>query len=378
MKVVHYIKRIRLAEGGVVRASLDTAAAIAVAGVETVLLTTDATDAPPAWREPTVGIPRVVLLPKPRGPVQRLTGPAMRVAMEHAANADAIHLHAIWNFSNAQIAKAAHRAGIPTVLSVHGMLGDWSMSVSQRKKAVFLALFGRALLEDACMVHLTCQDELDQAGKRFMNPRRAVIPLPIDLSPYMPAARKTDNDPPAVLFLSRVHPVKGVDILIHAAALLIRAKTPLRLVIAGPGEAEYITTLRSLARTLGIESSVSFVGPVFGAAKQDLYAQSDIFVLPSEHENFGIVWAEAMASGLPTVVTRGVGPWKEIVLSEGATAAERTAEGLAAALTPLLTNPTMRANFSRNARSWVLNFLNPDSVTPRYIEMYSRAGERPE
>lgn len=378
MKVVHYIKRIRLADGGVVRAALDTAAAIAAAGVETVLVTTDPADVPSLWKDGTLGVPRIVVLQAPVGPLRRLSAVAVRTVMQHAADADAVHLHALWNLSNTQLADAAHRAGIPTVLTVHGMLGDWSMSVSRLKKTAFLTLYGRALLGRAGVVHLTCQEELDQASKWFSNPCRAVIPLPIDLTDFRPKPDPDNLEPPTVLFLSRLHPVKGVDILLRAMAILRSRGIAFKLVVAGPGEKGYVASLRQLADKIGIASSTEFVGPVFGELKLRTYARADIFALPSEHENFGIVWAEAMACGVPAVVTRGVGPWKEIVSSGGASVAERSPEGIAEAIAPLLLDGSRRAEFSRNAHRWVREYLDPATVTPRYLAMYSRLKERPQ
>lgn len=377
MKVVHYLKKVRLAEGGVVRAVLDTSAAIAKAGVDTVLLTTDATDVPAHWKDGVPGVPRVVALRVPVGPLKRLSTDAVRTAMQHAADADAVHLHAVWNLTNAQVADAAHRAGIPIVLTVHGMLGDWSMSASRLKKAAFLTMFGRTLLDRAGVVHLTCEDELEQASKRFSNPHRAVIPLPVDLSGYRARPTPRASGVPTVLFLSRVHPVKGVDILLRAMAVLQSKGIAARLVIAGPGEDSYFTALRELADELEICSSTEFIGPVFGELKLQTYTRADLFVLPSEHENFGIVWAEAMACGLPTVVTRGVGPWREIVSSGGASIAERSPEGLAEAMAPLLLDHSRRAEFSECGQRWVREYLDPATVTPRYLAMYSQLKGRP-
>jgi glycosyltransferase involved in cell wall biosynthesis len=114
-----------------------------------------------------------------------------------------------------------------------------------------------------------------------------------------------------LLFLSRIHPIKGLPLLFEALAQISSELGNWLLVIAGTDEVGHRLELEQLARQLGIKQWVQFVGPLFGERKRDAFGSAEVFVLPTQSENFGIVVAEALGVGLPVVTTRGA-PWEEI------------------------------------------------------------------
>ena len=370
---VHYLRAVRLEEGGVVRAVLDLCAALAVRGNDITLLTSDAKDVPTAWGQNAVGTPRIVTIPVPQL-LGRLSGEVQAVLR----GADVLHLHTPWELANLPLARAAMQHSVPYVLTIHGMLDEWSLAQKFAKKHLFLALAGRRFLARAARVHCTAQAELTQSTP-FLRPGSGiVIPLLVDLDPFLdlpgpaPALKaipQLAGPEPRVLFLSRLHPKKRPELLIEAASRLQAAGVAIKTIIAGPGENPYVTQLKELAHRLGISDRVFFPGMVRGQTKVSLYQSADVFVLPTSQENFGFVLVEALAAGTPVVTTRGVDIWDEL-RSAGAVIAEPTADALAAAIRPLLSDPSHSRQLGQQGRRWVLRELSPQSVVGRYEQMY--------
>ena len=145
----------------------------------------------------------------------------------------------------------------------------------------------------------------------FTNPI-AVIPNGIDISEYKCRTfEDRDEIKKQILFLSRIHPKKGIEILIESWKRLTGKYKDWNVVIAGNGEENYISYLKELIKNNYLDSSVSIIPPVFGEMKRKLYCESSLFVLPTYSENFGMVIAEALACGIPVITTTGT-PWEEL------------------------------------------------------------------
>ncbi len=381
MRILHFHKSLRLEHGGVVRAVLDLCPALATAGHEVVLASPDPHDVPAEWDGRT-GRPRVAPCPGRLGPGGRL-GRAARVTVDRLlAAAEILHLHGMWSPHNLQLAALARRRGIPYVVSVHGMLDDWSMAQRTAKKRLYLAVAGRRMLERAAAVHCTAEAELRQARRHFPRGRGVVAPLVVDLADYrdLPgpgAARDVvgglGGDDPVLLFLSRLHYKKGVEHLVRAVGLLADRGRPVHAVVAGSGDDSYVRRLRRLVEELGLSDRVRFPGFVSGRTKVSLYQAADAFVLPTSQENFGFVLFEALAAETPVITTRGSDTWPELVASGGAVVVEQDAAAVADALEPLLDEPARAAAMGRSGRAWVMRHLSPEAVTGRYEVLYAEA-----
>lgn len=378
MRIVHYIDAFRFEVGGPVRAILDLSNALASRGHEVTVLTRDDGDVPAAWREGAAGRPRAVLLDRAGAPLGRIGRPGLHAAGEVVAGADVLHLHGVWELSNAQLAAIARRLGKPFVLSVRGMLDDWCMAQRGVKKRIHLAMVGRRMLESAAFVHLTAQAEFDQARKWFPNGRGEVIPNLLDLEPYKrlpgpePARRAFPNlasRRPALLFLSRLHYKKGVELLLDAAAAL----GEVAVLIAGAGEDAYVAGLRERAARLGLGERAVFLGHVGGELKLSLYQACDLFVLPTSQENFGFVFFEALACGTPVVTTKGVDTWPELEASGGARIVDASAVAVGGAVRALLADRGALPAMGARGRAWVLDALDTGRVTGKFESMYQRA-----
>lgn len=385
MRIVHYLSELRLSHGGVVRCVIDLAEALARRGHDLTVVTFDPADTPTTWGN-TARTPRVVALNWPRFPKPiRQLGPAdLRTVQRALEGADALHLHVPWEATNIQLAALARRAGVPYVLSTHGMLDDWTIAQGLARKRVYLMLVGRRLLDRAASVLCTADAERDQARKWFANPRADVLPLLMDLAPFAtrpdPAGAaevlaRVPGDPawPLVLFLSRLHMKKGVEVLIDAAALLKDRGIPMRLAIAGkediaaPG---YEQTVRGRLNAAGIADRAALVGMVTGPARDALLAAATVHALPTSQENWGFSLIESLAAGTPVVTTRGVDIWRELEATGGALIADQTAQSFAAKLEQLATNQPQAHAMGEAGRSWVLRELDPEAVVERYERFY--------
>ena len=383
LSIVHYLREVRLEAGGVVRAVLDLCRVLGTSGHRVTLLTLDDADAPAEWREPTAGMPRVVRLRGNAAVIPRLTRQKLGELRPYFEEADVVHLHTPWELSNLPLARVLRRTGKPYAVTIHGMLDDWSMAQKGAKKRLFLLLAGRRFLEGASAVHLTAEMERQQALKWMPGAkgRAYVVPLVFDVEPFerLPSRDEAHEIvsplgvvPPYVLFLSRVHPKKGIELLFEAMRQSFEQGKPWRLVIAGPGERSYVSRLQVLARELGLTENVLFVGMMEGLKKIALYRGAELFALPTFQENFGFVLVEAMACGAPVVTTRGTDIWAELARG-GAVIADRTAAAFSEAIEQLRGDAAERASRGEEGRRFVLEWLRAERVIGDYEAMYRAA-----
>ncbi len=377
MRILHTIGDLVLEKGGVARAVLDLATHTADAGHEVLVASWNAPDAPPGWRGD--GSPRLISLQPPR--MGRFT-PADRILLQDAVRScDVVHLHTPWEITNLGLASACRRLGKPYVLTMHGMLDDWCMAQKGWKKRLFLRLGGRHMLEHAAFVHTTAAAELEQSRPWCPRARCVVVPLVFDLDPYrsLPGPAMARDafgivpDVPVVLFLSRAHPKKGIEILIDATRALRDRQVPVQVLIAGTGDASYIASIESSIREAGLSEVVRLVGMVRGELKTSLYEAADVFALPTSQENFGLVLPEAMACRTPCITTKGVDIWPELTASGGAVIVEPTPEAFADAIEDLLRSPTELQEMGERARAWVFRELDPVLVRDRFSDLYRQA-----
>jgi glycosyltransferase involved in cell wall biosynthesis len=389
VKIVQYMSRMRLEDGGVVRALLDICRALADRGHAVWLMTCDVTDVPRAWLQGEEGgLPRVVGLRESARYLPITIPSVLRRARGIVGGADVVHLHVPWDPVCVQLGRMARRAGVPYVVGVHGMLDDWSMGHGRLKKLLYLGLGGRRFLERAAAVQLTADAERFQAAKWYPRGRSVVVPLIFDLAGYMTLpgpqrARQAFREvfgaagEPAILFLSRLSPKKGLEIVIEAVSGLVRRGIPCRLLVAGLATAPaYERRLHALVAARGLSDRVRFLGFVTGPDKVSLYQAADLVVLPTSQENWGYVLLESLAAGTPVVTTRGVDIWPELERSGGAMIVEPQPAAVEEAVAALLGDPERRRAMGIDGRRWVLENLNVDRVVSRYEELYRdvRAG----
>lgn len=218
---------------------------------------------------------------------------------------DVIHDNGIWMPHNHEIARIAAKRRIPRVVSLRGMLEPWALGHRRAKKALAWALYQGRDLRSAALLHATAEIEEENARARGLKGPFCVIANGVDLP--APVAGPADKPHRTALFVSRIHPKKGLPMLLDAWAKL--RPEGWRLEIAGPDEGGHSQEIAALIAELGLGEAVRLLGAVYGEAKTALFARADLFVLPTYSENFGIAIAEALAYGIPVLTTRGA-PWK--------------------------------------------------------------------
>lgn len=362
------------------RAVLDLSAVLARSGVRVTLLTGDASGAPDDWRGDHDGgeRPRVVEINRALSPWSR-SAVDRCVMSEAIADADIVHLHTLWDPFNRIVSAAAARVEKPYVITAHGMLDDHCMDAKPTKKRAYLALGGRRWIERAARVHFTASGERDQSLRRAPAMRPVVLPLVVDLPPlaslpgpeaaHAAAPSAFASREPVVLFLGRLHPIKGLDGLLEAFASVTAEGVAAQLLLVGPSEDGYATRLADLAERLAVRDRVHFVGMVGGEVKHSLYQAASLYALPSRHENFGLALVEAMACGAPTLTTRAVNIWPE-VQRYGATIVDGTVDGLAEGLRACLGDLEDARRRAIEGRGALREWLDPTSLGRQYAELY--------
>lgn len=220
-----------------------------------------------------------------------------------------IHDTGVWLPSNHIAARTARYLKVPFISSPRGILDRHCFEYHTLKKRLAWQIYQRRDLESAAVIHATAHSEATALRKLGLKNPIAVIPNGVS-APVSPHAPPISPNLRRALFLSRIHPKKGLTDLVRAWCAL---RPPCwTLTIAGPDEDNHAQELRHLALTLGADGSIEFIGAVDDNAKWGLYRSADLFVLPSYSENFGIVIAEALGSGVPVITTRAT-PWQDLI-----------------------------------------------------------------
>jgi len=230
-----------------------------------------------------------------------------------------IHSHGLWLKINHDSSIVAEKNKKIHIISTRGMLQPWALNHKPWRKILARYLYQDKNLRTASCFHATSQLEaqnIRQLG--FTNPV-AVIPNGIDVTPYTQANDKECviskwprlKDKKIVLFISRIHPIKGLLNLAEAWAALYKDFPDWQLVIAGHDENGYQKQVQTALASVGADTATTFTGPVENQIKYSLYALCDVFVLPTHSENFGIVIAEALAAAKPVITTKAA-PWEDL------------------------------------------------------------------
>jgi len=316
---------------------------------------------------------------------------------------DVVHVNCCWRPEIALAQRWAQERGYKVVLTPHGMLEPWIMRRHYyTRKLPALVLFQKQAVRRADMIHATAESERQNLLQLDWNEKISVIPNGIDVEAI--EMKRSWRRTGKILFLSRVHPKKGISFLIEAAALLkpqisrmdtnkfnsqnakgdeivsdkrmrekIRANSCnswLKFIIAGESYGNYVEELKQLARDKGVSNMFEFVGGVYGDKKWELYREADLFVLPTHSENFGIVVAEALASGTPVITTKGT-PWQELETHGCGWWTKIGAPPTANALSEFLSlSEQDLERMGRNGRKLVEERYSARSVAQQIVAMY--------
>jgi glycosyltransferase involved in cell wall biosynthesis len=373
MRVLHVIPSLAVGEGGPTRAILEIERALAARGVS---CTTVATDVGHRQGSEALGMPDAA------GPSERLIFPAVtrfykvspamwRWLSQNVRRFDAVHIHALFNFPPAAAAYWARRSNVPYVVRPLGVLRRYGME--QRRpllKKLSLGLVERRMLQGAAAVQFTSAAERSDAGELVRDLHGVVLPLGIDVQPVDRMPRRTLSEAPSLLLVSRIDPVKNIEALLRALTSVADEFPHVTLDIAGAGPADYMRELQALASGLGIASRVTWLGHVEGPGKDRLLRDATAFVLPSHSESFGISAVEAMAAGLPTIVSDRVAIAPDIAAAGAGLVVDTSADGIAGGIRRMLAGTAAYDAMSRAAHALALSDFSNDRMGERLEALY--------
>ena len=331
------------------------------------------------------------ILSSPRGEAIRID-PAVRVHREASPAAwlakqapDAfslVHQHGIWAQLPVAAGRFASKRNLPLMISPHGMLEAWALAHHGWRKRVAMALYQHRNLRSADVLHATSPAEARRFRELGLAQPIARISLgidPIPEAPRDPEAVAAPKEKRQLLFLSRIHPKKGLELLLDAWAEI--EAEGWELVIAGNDDGGHQPALEARARDRRIESRVRFAGPLYGVDKDTTFRRADAFILPSFSENFGIVVPEAMQYGLPVITTTGT-PWEVLEPEKCGWQVEATGEAIRSALESLIAlTDEARQAMGQRGRAVVERDHRWEVIAEKYGEVYrwmAGEGSRPD
>ncbi|HZZ42808.1 MAG TPA: glycosyltransferase [Tepidisphaeraceae bacterium] len=292
------------------------------------------------------------------------------------AGCDVVHIHALFEEIQHQAARAAWLRKIPYVIRPCGMLDPWSLRQAKWKKKLYMAWRLRRNLNRAAGLHFTAALEADLTKPLHLKAPSIVEPNGVNLREFqdLPAPGTFREKHPElkgkkiVLFLSRIHPKKGLDLLIPAFA---RANlSDAMFVIAGPDAEGYGPTVQKLIADYHLQDRVMVVGPIYGSDRVAALTDADIFALPSYSENFGIAVVEALAAGRPVIISDQINIHAEITAAGVGAVIPLDIDRLAAELQRWLGDEGLRNRAAGKARPFVWETYDWDRIARRWSEHY--------
>lgn len=275
---------------------------------------------------------------------------------------DVIHLHGLWNFT----LLAAHllRLHNKIIVTVHGCAHPYTFIGNRFKRGLFTYGFQKNFLKKARMVHVLHEGEerevSDYLGQKTSNIR--IIPNGIDVAEINFKSNKKDNQ---VLFLSRLHQKKGLDLLLPAFKKVLEKITDAQLIIAGP-DFGMLGFVQNFIKNNKLEKSIIYVGTVDGQAKIDLLLNAKVFALPSYSEGFSIAVLEALVYQLPVVVSTETGLSNEIKEYEAGEVIELSSDSISRAIVQILQNPQLANKMAVNGRKLVEERFETSKVCSQF------------
>jgi glycosyltransferase involved in cell wall biosynthesis len=305
-----------------------------------------------------------------------LTGPEPDLT-PFIRDAEVLHLHGLWQGHTRRGARAARRAGVPYLIAAHGMAEPWAMRHKALKKTIYTALVEGKNLRRAACLHALSRPEIGHL--RAIAPRTPVcfVPNGVDLAPLedLPARAVLEAEYPelrgkfVLLFFSRLHVKKGLNLLADAVAAVADDRPDLHLLVAGNDDGA-LTPFRERCETHGIGSRVTWVGHVSGERARRVWGAADAFVLPSYSEGFSMAILEALACRLPVLITTAC-HFPELAEVGGGLVVEPTTWAVTTGLRGLLDrSPSERADLGHRGRSLVERRYTWDQQARRLADVY--------
>ena len=290
-------------------------------------------------------------------------------------NYDLLHIHAIFSYSSTIAMAIARLQTVPYIVRPLGQLCTWSLQQSARKKQIYLRIIEKSNLNQSQSIHFTSALEQQEASLLNLTSPSFILPHGLSIPPIIPNAyqrlRQHFNlpaDEPIILFLSRLHPKKGLDYLIPALGKLSHYR--FTFILAGSGDPDYENEIKSLLVSEGIQNRTHLTGFIKGEIKDLLMQGADLFALTSYSENFGISVLESLAAGTPVIITPGVALSDIVEQQQIGSVAELDVNEISAAIQHFLDNPQEAKKMGDCARQFILDNYTWDRIALKMISVY--------
>ncbi|HWQ14974.1 MAG TPA: glycosyltransferase [Roseiflexaceae bacterium] len=386
IRALHVIPALAPRYGGPSQAVLGVCRALRDAGVEALIATTDA-DGPGRLPVPVGqvtdyrGAP-AIFFPRQWSESFKYSAPLAAWLRQRVAEFDLVHVHAVFSHACLAAASACRRHGVPYLVRPLGTLDPWSLGQKRLRKRLLWHLGVKQMLHGAAAIHYTTAAERRLAEGPLGLERGVVVPLGVDEELLAETVRpelfrrhfpELGQDP-YVLVLSRLHPKKGLEVFLEAFQQVVRqpALGHWRLVVGGDGEPSYVASLKRLARGMagGGPSAVTFTGWLAGREKAAALRGASLFALPSRQENFGLAVVEAMACGVPVLVSPQVNLAEEVQAAGAGWVAPLDGDHLARVLAEALADADARAARGAAGRRLALERFTWPAVAAQLLELY--------
>ncbi|HEY2892121.1 MAG TPA: glycosyltransferase [Dongiaceae bacterium] len=383
MRILHVIGDLAPASGGPAKAGFEMARALVRRGHEVAIYTTDFGQPADAPRDQLRDGVRLRFFPLQPPRIWLASWPMRRALARDLPTFDLLHLHSLYLFHDLAAGNLAMRIAKPYLVRPHGSLDPYIFRRHRLKKAIFDLWFQNRVLAGASAIHYTAQEEMHLAEPYVHGAPGVVIPNGLDPADYakLPSrgtfrARHPEiGERRILLFLSRINFKKGLDILAGAVGQL--TQDDVHLVIAGP-DGGYLAETKRFVAEAGIAERTTFTGMLTGQDKLAAFTDASLFILPSYSENFGIAVVEAMACGVPVLISDKVNIWREVAADGAGRAAPCDATAFAGEIAAMLADPAALAAMGAAGRQAVSQRYDWSVIAERLENVYAAivAGRR--
>jgi glycosyltransferase involved in cell wall biosynthesis len=385
MKILQIVPSISLIYGGPSQMVLGLSRALATAGAEVTILTTDSNgDTGEKPLDVPLGIP---IKQKGYEIIYFRCSPFRRYKFSlellqwlklHAKEYDLAHIHALFSPISTAAATVARKNNLPYILRPLGTLDPADLNKKKLLKKIYANLWEKPNLAGAARVHFTTEQECRVSARFGVQTKDIIVPLGVELPTAKPELGITRKELgiapeiPLILFMSRIDRKKGLDILIPALENLLKVGKQFHFVLAGgnPQEPEYIKDIQDKINTSTLGKVTTIAGFVRGEKKLGLLQDADIFVLPSYYENFGIAVAEAMTVGIPVVISNGVHIWDAVEAAEAGWVSECNLEDFTTKLSLALDDRHEAQRRGLNGQKYALEHYIWAAIAKQILTIY--------
>ncbi|MBT4072239.1 MAG: glycosyltransferase [Chloroflexi bacterium] len=378
MNVLHVVAGLEVRHGGPPRVVASLTSALKRAGVSSTIFS-------PVFsgdREHLIDTPDADIRLFGTGKLSRWWpghSPDMKSALEdEAADYDIVHIHEMWHHPHFAAARASRALGIPFVISPHGSLDPWALALGGLKKRIYSRIWQRDILRNAAAAHGLTDTEANQIRDYGFDGPVPVIPNGIDAGEFQQTgdvAALEHRYPElkgkrVVLFLGRLHEKKGLDLLLEAFIRLHKTRPDTHLLIVGPDDG-YRQTLEESIKRAGL-SAVTLTGPFGGDERVGALSRADVYALPSYSEGFSVGVLEALAAGIPSVISTFC-YFPEVETAGAGLVVKPKVNEVESALCKILDSPDLSATMGRSATDLVRRGYAWNTIAESYVEMYQAA-----